>query len=246
MAAKEKRSRKRHVQRELFNHGGRRKGAGRKPHGARAGTSHDARPVIGPSQPLHVVLRVAAAVGNLRRRDTYHAFRKASITVARRSGFRILHLSIQRNHVHLLVEADTSLALSRGMQAFQISAARIINTALGPDRFRRRRGSVFVDRYHLVVIRSPTQARHVLSYLLNNWRKHREDQHGAAKTWLVDPFSSGSSFDGWHELEHGEAVGPVTPADKRLAVQPPQSWLLRTGWKLVGSISAREVPSKRA
>ena len=36
-----------------------------------------------------------------------------------------------------------------------------------------------VDRYHLVVIESPTQARHASSYGLDSWRKHREDR-GAA------------------------------------------------------------------
>ena len=233
------------MQRELFNHGGRRRGAGRKPRQARAGTSHDARPMVSPTQALHVVLRVTAAVGNLRRRDTYHALRKASITAARRTGFRIVHLSIQHNHVHLLVEADTTIALSRGMQGFQISAARHINMALGQDKFRRRRGAVFTDRYHLVVIDSPTQARHALSYILNNWRKHREDRHGVAKTWLVDPFSSGCAFAEWRERERGEAVVPVVPEDTRLVVQRPQSWLLRTGWQQVGSISARAVPSQR-
>src|SRR5262249_56829010 len=102
-----------------------------------------------------------------------------------RARFRIVHVSIQRNHVHMLVEADSKLALARGMQGFQISAARNINTLLGPDKYRRRRGPVFADRYHLEVITSPRQARHALSYVLNNWRKHREDRSGLASTWLV-------------------------------------------------------------
>ena len=37
----------------------------------------------------------------------------------------------------------------------------------------------------LVVINSPTQARHVLAYVLGNWRKHREDRHGLPATWLI-------------------------------------------------------------
>jgi hypothetical protein len=37
---------------------------------------------------------------------------------------------------------------------------------------RPRRGKVFGDRYHLTVIRTPTQARHSISYVLNNWRHH--------------------------------------------------------------------------
>src|SRR6185436_5816142 len=171
VAAKSKRVRKRHVQQELFKHGGRRKGAGRKPIGPRAGAPHKKRPKIDRHQALHVVLRVAADVGCMRRRTLYKAIRDASVVAALRERIRIVHISIQRTHVHLLVEAETKLALARGMQGFQISAARNINTALGPDKYRRRRGKVFVDRYHLVVITSPRQARHVLSYILCNWRK---------------------------------------------------------------------------
>ena len=182
--------RKRHVQQELFRRGGKRRGAGRKPKGTRSGERHEARPEFTPHHALHVVMRVVPAVGSLRRRKMYRAMRDASITAALRERFRIVHISLQRTHVHMLVEAEHRAALARGMQGFQISAARNINTALG-DGERRRRGKVFADRYHLEVITSPTRARHVISYVLNNWRKHREDQAELPSTWLVDPFSSG-------------------------------------------------------
>ena len=48
-----------------------------------------------------------------------------------RTDFRIVHISIQSNHIHLLVEANDPEALARGMQAFQISAARKLNKLLG-------------------------------------------------------------------------------------------------------------------
>ena len=86
--------------------GGKRRGAGRKPTGKRAGSSHKARPELKARHPVHVVLRVVDAVHNLRRRFTYHAIREATLTTARRDDFRIVHLSIQRTHLHLLVEAD--------------------------------------------------------------------------------------------------------------------------------------------
>ena len=129
------------------------------------------------------------------------------------------------------------------MQGFQISAARNINTVLGADKYRRRRGAVFEDRYHLEVIKSPTRTRHVLSYVLNNWRKHREDQEGLASTWLVDPFSSGISFPDWKELEDKDLMWPIRETYEPLIVRRPASWLLREGWKRVGEISARDVPS---
>src|SRR5215813_6586498 len=130
-SARSKRGRKRHVQQDLFRRGGKRKGAGRKPKGKRAGSRHERRPTIKPYHALHVVMRVVPAVGNLRRRSMYKAMRNATITAALRERFRIVHISIQRTHVHMLVEADSKLALARGMQGFQISAARNINTALG-------------------------------------------------------------------------------------------------------------------
>jgi REP element-mobilizing transposase RayT len=201
---------------------------------------------VKPNQALHVVLRVVPAVGNLRRREMYKALREATIVAAVRERIRIVHISLQRNHVHLLVEADSKQTLARGMQGFQISAARNINTLLGDGRYRRRRGPVFTDRYHLEVITSPTRARHALSYVLSNWRKHREDQQGPARTWLVDPFSSGISFPDWKELEGSDFMWPMRATYDPLMVRRPQSWILREGWKLCGSISARDVPGRRA
>jgi REP element-mobilizing transposase RayT len=229
----------------LFRRGGKRRGAGRKPKGPRAGEPHAARPEFKPYHALHVVVRVAPAVGSLRRRKMYRAMREATITAAMRERFRIVHLSLQRTHVHMLVEAAHKEALARGMHGFQISAARNINTALG-DGQRRRRGKVFVDRYHVEVITSPTQARHALRYVLGNWRKHGEDQHGLASTWLVDPFSTGILFPDWQELQDKVLMWPLRETYDPMLVFRPRTWLLAEGWKLAGGpISARDVPGTR-
>jgi hypothetical protein len=106
--------------------GGKRRGAGRKPKGWRAGSPHRARPELEARHPVHVTLRVIPAVGSLRRRFTYKAIRQATLTTALRERFRIVHLSIQRTHIHLIVEASDKRALASGMQGFQISAARLL------------------------------------------------------------------------------------------------------------------------
>ena len=243
--SKRARKRKRHVQQALFRRGGKRRGAGRKPKGARSGESHAARPDFKPYHPLHVVMRVAPAVGSLRRRKMYQALREATITAAMRERFRIVHVSLQRTHVHMLVEANHKAALARGVQGFLISAARNINTVLG-DGKRRRRGKVFVDRYHVEVITTPTQARHTLSYVLSNWRKHGEDREGIATTWLVDPFSTGILFPDWAELQDKVLMWPIRETYDPMIVFRPRSWLLAEGWKRGGGpISARDVPSRR-
>jgi REP element-mobilizing transposase RayT len=233
------------VQQDLFRRGGKRKGAGRKPKGERAGSRHETRPVVKPQYALHVVLRVVPQVGNLRRRKMYQALREATVVAAVRERMRIVHISLQHNHVHLLVEAKDNKALALGMQGFEISAARNINTMVGEGPYRRRRGRVFADRYHLEVITSPRRARHALSYILNNWRKHGEDRSGLPSTWLVDPFSSGISFPDWTELADTQLMWPMRETYDPLIVRRPESWLLRDGWKLTGTISARDVPGRR-
>jgi putative transposase len=248
------RARKRHVQQQLFRHGGKRKNAGRKPKGKRAGAPHKTRPHHKKRFPVHVVLSVAPAVGSLRKRFMYGALREATIAVALRElayddvkgAFRIVHLSIQRTHVHLLVEADNKLALSRGMQSFQISAAKHINReySVKAKLTERRRGNVFVDRFHQEVIKTPRQARRSLAYVLNNWRKHKEDRADFAKAWPIDPFSSAISFDGWKEREDAVVRWNRRETYDPLVVYLPKTWLLQQGWQRHGLISFDEVPSR--
>src|SRR5258705_4361652 len=114
-------------------------GAGRKPTGKRAGSAPKERAELFARHPVHVVLRVVGAVGNLRRRFTYKAIREATLTTALREDFRIVHLSIQRTHLHLIVEANNKSALALGMQGFQISAAKHLNAAISRDRPERAR-----------------------------------------------------------------------------------------------------------
>jgi REP element-mobilizing transposase RayT len=274
------RPRKRHKQEPLFDARGRvrvrngkrlpkrrRKKPGRKPvrltNGKRARAPHITRPELTGRDPIHVVLRVHGDLGNLRKRHMYKALREATITVAKRElnyvddgAFRIVHISIQHNHVHLLVEADNKRALSRGMQSFQISAAKHLNRAVsvksvkrGAAKYReamsnRRRGSVFPDRYHQEIIKTPKQARHTLAYVLNNWRKHKEDRHDFARTWNVDPYSTGALFDGWKEREDAVTLWPLRETYLPLVVYLPKTWLLREGWRRHGLVRFDEVPSQ--
>jgi REP element-mobilizing transposase RayT len=232
------RARKTHDQLALFRNGGKRRGAGRKPSGARACVSRHARPVVEAANGLHVTLRVRPEVGRLRKPRMYRAIRAASRTAARREDFRIVHLSIQGDHLHLVVEAEDKRALARGMQGFQISAARNINAEISVDGCRRR-GRVFSDRYHLVVIGTPTQMRRALSYCLNNWRKHGEDREFPG--WRADPYATGFAFEGWRERERGEPIWPAG-AHELIAVRPARSWLVRAGWRKAGAISVDDVP----
>jgi hypothetical protein len=90
---------------------------------------------------VQITARVVAAAGKLRQRRAYHAIRRALRTALGRADFRVVELCIRARRLELIVEADDRMALARGMQGFQVAAARHLNRAW------RRRGCVFADRY---------------------------------------------------------------------------------------------------
>lgn len=188
---------------------------------------HRVRPVHVQRFPVHVVLRVMKDLPKLRGFEIYGAVRGA----LRRLGmpsFRVVHTSIQKNHLHFLVEADDKRTLSRGMQGLAISLAKRINLILG------RTGKVFAYRYHATPLRTPTQTRRAISYVLNNWRHHQEPQSAYDK---LDPYATGYAFDGWSETTWWYDNWAAIPS------APPETWLLKVGWQRGGgAISPRASP----
>jgi REP element-mobilizing transposase RayT len=222
--------------------GGKRPGAGRPPKGKRSSEPHKKRPTHNRSEPVTITCRVVRGIRSLRKRHLYRAIRHATIVAARREDFRIVHFSIQGSHLHLVIEAENRMAIARGMQGFQISAARHINAAISKRSGVRRTGTVFADRYHARALKTPREVRNAIAYVLNNWRRHREDKADVARAWMVDPFSSGIQFTGWKELEHEQWMWEKRATYKELWVWLPKTWLLREGWKRHGLIRTDEVP----
>jgi putative transposase len=228
------------TQQELDFHvstwGGRREGAGR-PKKPGSGVAHDPRPDLKARHPVHVTMRVVPEVARMRKKRAYQAVRRALITslgFSRWKGkLRVCHISIQDSHLHLLVEAESREALSRGMQGFLISCAKHLNAALG------RKGRVFVDRYHAEQLTGPRRVRNALAYVLNNWRKHRADV-GSSKP--MDRFSSAIALPQWRP----EKPIPWPDGVQLLPVWFPQTWLLREGWQKAGAISPWDRPGPRA
>ena len=157
-----------------------------------------------------------------------------------------MHLSLQREHVHLVVEANDEKALANGMRGLQIAAARYLNHAVSVERGVDRRGRVFVDRYHARILETPNEVRNAIGYVVNNWRHHGEDHDVPDRR--VDPYSSGVNFGGWKELADSPFLFDVPDGFARLSTSVPQSWLLRIGWtKAKGPpISVFDVPGAEA
>ncbi len=149
---------------------------------------------------------------------------REAIRFAQRDTFRICHFSVQSNHIHMLVEAKTREALSRGVQGLAIRLARAANRAL------RRKGKVWADRHHRRDLATPREVRHALVYVLMNHTKHGP----AARA--IDGCSSGPWFTGWRDYR------PVTPAGVEAPVLSPRTWLLGAGWRRLGLIASAERP----
>src|SRR5277367_3698281 len=110
--------------------GGRRKGAGRKPVRARAGVRHRTRPLLKARFPVHVTWRMRDGVWNLRSRRCFTVLARAFWRGGDRFGFRLVHYSVQGNHLHLLVEAKDHRALSRGMNGLGVRVAKGLNRVM--------------------------------------------------------------------------------------------------------------------
>jgi REP element-mobilizing transposase RayT len=218
-----RRARARQAEIEFRTHGGKRRGAGRKPAGEHAGVSHRARPALSGREPVLVTLKVRAHVWNLRTERAMERLEKAFLAARDRFGMRIVHYSVQRDHIHLGVEAEDARSLSRGMQGLCVRIARALNAMMGT------RGPVFADRYHAHVLRTPTETRNGIAYLLLNGRKHG---HAPRTRGWLDPFSSARAFDGWKERV--EAHRCARASERPPPVCAPRTWLLTVGWRRAG------------
>ena len=167
--------------------GGRRENAGRKPNGVEAGRPHTRRQRIERLLPVHVTVRMADHVYNLRSKRSFSIIGRAISIAADRFGVRILEFSVQGNHMHLVVEAAAHEALSRAMQGFSIRVAKGLNAMM------KRRGRVLADRYFARVLDSSTDARKVVHYVRNNFRKHMAEIGKPISWQYVDPFASPSA-----------------------------------------------------
>jgi REP element-mobilizing transposase RayT len=196
-----------------------------------------------------VTTRVVRGAGYLRGFRVYPAVRQALCAARDRLGARIVHFSIQRDHIHLLVEARDQIALGRAMKGFGVRVARRLN------KLADRRGRVIADRYHARYLRTPTEVRAALVYVIQNGVKHARDEGRIARgqgPW-IDPHSSAAFFDGWHPRCRRWIPARDAPshplhrwAPSAVPVAAPRTWLLTSGWRRAGgSINTSELPAIR-
>ena len=184
---------------------------------------HIERPRVTRHTPVHVTMRCVDGLPTLRR-SSHKRLIESIFRAESRKGFRLVHYSIQSNHLHLICEGDDTRAVSRGVQRIASRMARQLNRRFG------RKGKLFRERFHSSLISTPRQMRNALRYVLLNLHKHRAER-GQATSGL-DPYSSADRFDGWRRPP--AMSRPPPGREQQAAVVPPQAWVARTGWRKHG------------
>ncbi|HEX5054386.1 MAG TPA: hypothetical protein VFZ65_21590 [Planctomycetota bacterium] len=212
--------------------GGRRAGAGRKPNGDKAGVSHAPRALLAARFPAHVTLKLQRGLPRLRSPREYAALRAAFAAGCDRNGFRLAHYAVLNDHLHLLVEARDRERLTRGLQGLAIRIAKALN------RLWARKGTVFADRYHDRILKTPREVRNALRYVLANGKKHAAEGREVSVPQAIDIFTSAPWFDGFRETVTVRGVEamprPVTDA---------RTWMLTIGWRRHGLLSVHDLPA---
>lgn len=167
---------------------------------------HTKRPRVSRHRPHHITVRTVKGTWNLRSQRCYRPIASALAAVRNRPGIRVVHFSVQHNHIHFIVEAESRRALANAVRSLLIRVARAVNFVMGT------KGRRFDDRYHEHVLKTPSETRNALQYVIGNRAVHLA-RWGKSPRVGVDPFSS-------------------LAADQ--LVRPPESWLLSVGWTGAG------------
>ena len=224
--AREKTAREEQETFGFMRHGGARRGAGPKRKAAREQVSHRTRERVTRHEPMHVTVRLVDGTPSLRTKPARSVIEEAIGRANARGRIRVVHFTAQRNHMHLIVEANARERMSNGMQGLLVSLAKRLN------RLWERAGTVFSDRYHDVILRTPSQVRNALRYVLKNHMHHDGRRTG------LDPFASGAWFDGWR----GRPSALELARAGRRVVADARSWLLKRGWRRRGLIRVDAAP----
>ena len=151
------------------------------------GVSHAKRVEVSSDGLTHCTLGLAACLPSLRQEQERKVIEACCLAAKVRFGCNLLHYSIQRNHMHLVLLAPDSKSMSRWAQGYCIRLAKALNKLWG------RSGKVWRDRFHSTFTRCTYGMQRMVNYVLNNARKHKLD----IPKGEVDPYSSAPWYTKW-------------------------------------------------
>ena len=129
-------------------------------------------------------MRMADGVYNLRGGRAQALVGRTVLRGAGKFGVSVVQVSVQGNHIHLLVEAPDQISLGRALKGMAVRLARGLNKLMG------RAGRVVGDRYHAHLLQTPTEVRHAIHYIRHNFRKHEAQRGRVLPASFLDPCSS--------------------------------------------------------
>ena len=106
-----------------------------------SGVSHTKRPVLKEHVPMHITLKLLPGLKILRGRAEFLMVVEAVRSTNKLGLVRIVHFSVQADHIHMICEAANNDAMAKGMNGLTIRVARGFNRVTG------RKGQVFSDRF---------------------------------------------------------------------------------------------------
>ena len=150
--------------------------------------SHRARPKV-RNEPVQVTVHLEEPLPSLRQEREKACILRAIRACQERFGCRVVAHAALTNHLHLLMEAENEEKLSQAMKGLQVRIARALN------KLWKRKGPVFLDRFHSRVLKTLGEIRNAVRYVLQNARKHciRIEEN------MPDPYSSGPWYRYWRE-----------------------------------------------
>lgn len=148
------------LQLEIYkgSRGGRRPGAGRRRIHSK-GVAHRKRESVTNRTPLHINFKFRTYIKN---KDCLRILKRAILN-SRKKGLRIIHFSLQSNHIHLIVESENNANLTQGMRSLTVTFAKGL-----------KKGRTQLERYHLHVMKTIRETKNAIQYVLFNKQKHEK------------------------------------------------------------------------
>ena len=187
------------------------------------------RPELNEREPIGITLKLISGLPSIRTPMIMSALARA-MRLARRFGLAVVHYAVQSNHIHMIVEAKSKQCLTAGMRSLTTSMAKAVHRFIGFGFC----GKVLKARYHAHVLKTPTEVKRAIRYVVFNLAKHKNCAP------IVDPYSSVHGLDAlekiissedYRRLEHDLRYRPSWQREIAEAVSAPGTWLLSVGWR---------------
>ena len=132
---------------------------------------HQSRPTLPKDRPLHVTIKFdKKKIATLRNKLFYREIRK-SFHRLHLSGVRLIEFSVQKDHIHFLLESANKIVLGKAMRALSISLSKRFSLLLN------RKIKALKSRYHLHILNTLKELKNARQYILNNSAKHTSNSN---------------------------------------------------------------------